>query len=110
MNNIKKILAVLLIVMSTEIISQPINEFDCKLFNSSGTNDSISNPFGGVAKPNRTDLSGGQQAPSDSYFPVLVVFIQFKNEGNDPRNTWLSNKAPTYLNSLIATRKDTIGD
>ena len=62
MNNIKKILAVLLIVISTDIISQPINEIECKLFNSSGTNDSISNPFGGVAKPNRTDLSGGQQA------------------------------------------------
>ncbi|MBK8983335.1 MAG: T9SS type A sorting domain-containing protein [Ignavibacteria bacterium] len=110
MNNLKFFFAVLLIIISNDLLSQSMYEFDCSVSHSAGTNDSIDSPFGGRVKPNRTDLSGGQTAPEDSYFPVLVVFIQFKNEDNDPRNSWLSNQAPTYLANIIATSKNTVGD
>ena len=110
MNTLKKIFMLILITISNDLLSQTMFEFDCSVSYSSGTNDSIDSPFGGRVKPNRTDLSGGQPAPADSYFPVLVVFIQFKNEPNDPRNTWPTNSAPTYTGNLIATQKNTVGN
>ncbi|MBP9192638.1 MAG: hypothetical protein KBF96_08820, partial [Ignavibacteria bacterium] len=110
MNTLKIIFILILITISNDLLSQTMFEFDCSVSHSSGTNDSIDSPYGGRVKPNRTDLSGGQPAPADSYFPVLVVFIQFKNEPNDPRNTWPTNSAPTYTGNLIATQKNTVGD
>lgn len=61
-------------------------------------------------KPNRTDISGNNPAPDDAYFPVLVIFVQFKNEVSDPRNTWQMNSAPVYLNKMISKQKKNNGN
>jgi hypothetical protein len=37
---------------------------------------------------------------------VLVVFVQFKNEPNDPRNTWPLDSAPVFLENVIARDKN----
>lgn len=101
-------LILILYLNSSKSYSQS-NIFDCGFINQSyqGASGPI---FGGLFKPNRTDSSGGSVLPSEAYFPVLVVFVQFKNEASDPRNTWLQNSAPVYLNNLIAKDKDTTGD
>jgi hypothetical protein len=79
-------------------------DFDCQVVSNSTV--ATSSSFRGSVKPNRTDSSGNSLAPSTSYFPVLVVFVQFKNEASDPRNTWPQNSAPTYLNNIIAKEKN----
>ncbi|MBK9333637.1 MAG: hypothetical protein IPM96_14855 [Ignavibacteria bacterium] len=48
---------------------------------------SSSNPstfFGGKYKPNRSDHNN---SASDNYFPILMVFVQFKNELGDSTTT-----------------------
>lgn len=67
-----------------------------------------SNPrtlLGGIYKPSRSDIGG---APSEeSRFPVLIVFISFKDEPGDSTSThpdaWPAGKPPNYLNALIDT-------
>ncbi|MCB0729126.1 MAG: T9SS type A sorting domain-containing protein [Ignavibacteriae bacterium] len=83
-------------------------DFDCHFV--ADTNVATGSSFRGSFKPNRTDSSGTAAAPSDSYFPVLVVFVQFKDEASDPRSTWPQNLAPTYLKNVIATEKNTTGN
>jgi len=85
---------------------QYLNDFSCQHFTDPQTNYAISNPFQGSIKPNRTDISGGVQAPDEAYFPVLIVFVQFYGEYSDPYGTWPQNAAPLYLDSLIATSKN----
>lgn len=111
MKSIKIILSLILIFLSTDIFSQTINEqYNCQFFAPSGSNTAIAAPFGGRVKPNRTDRSGGQPAPADAYFPVLVVFVQFKNEPSDPRGSWPQDSSPTYLNKMISKQKRTAGN
>lgn len=105
------IFMLILITISNNIYSQVQNDqFDCQFFNPSNSNNAISTPYGGRVKPNRTDMSGGLPASEDAYFPVLVVFVQFKDEPSDPRGTWPRNSAPTYLNNMISKQKRTNGN
>ncbi|GEM_PF-382851 len=68
------------------------------------------NPFQGYLKPNRTDTINGMSLPSNAFFPVLIVFVQFKNQANDPRNSWPMNLPPVYLDNMISITKKTTGD
>jgi hypothetical protein len=63
----------------------------------------ITNPYSGVFKPTRTDVSNNPNA----VFPILVVFVQFKDENHDPRGVWPGNEPPYFLGDLIATDKNT---
>lgn len=60
--------------------------------------------FGGYLKPERTDYNG---VPSDAYFPVLIVFVQFVNEPYPNLDYWSAGSPPTYLNTIIAQSKKT---
>jgi hypothetical protein len=108
-----KTLIILFVIFGT-IVSQQIHaqmqmsNFDCQLI--SNSNVATSSSFRGSVKPNRTDSSGNSVSPSDSHFPVLVVFVQFKNEPNDPRNTWPLDSAPVYLDNVIAKVKNVAGN
>ena len=106
----KIFLFIFILIQSSLNAQSTIDMFDCLYNSPSGANNSTAIPFGGFHKPNRTDLSGGQPAPSDAYFPVLVVFVQFKGEPSDYRGSWPQDTSPVYLNNLIARQKDTIGD
>jgi len=63
----------------------------------------ISNPFRGLYKPVRTDLSGDEPAPDSAYFPVLIVFVQFKNDVDLP--AWHTNEPPVFIDSMISPVK-----
>ncbi|HEY5535259.1 MAG TPA: T9SS type A sorting domain-containing protein [Ignavibacteria bacterium] len=104
------VIIVSFVTKKTSICQFNISDFKCEVFTTQGANTSISDPFGGLYKPNRTDRSGGGSAPSDAYFPVLVVFVQFPDEPTDPRSTWPTNSAPIYLDSIIATEKYDVGN
>ena len=105
------LITLLILGISDNSYSQiPNEQFDCQFFNQTGTNNSISSPFGGRVKPNRTDRSGSSNAPEEAYFPVLIVFVQFKDEPSDPRGTWPKNSDPVYLKNMIATEKKTSGN
>ena len=100
---------ILSILFKQETYSQSL-DFDCGSVLNENANNSVSTPFEGLYKPNRTDTLYGSPLPEDAFLPVLIVFVQFKNEGDDPRHTWNSNSPPTYLSNLIATQKRTSGD
>lgn len=70
-----------------------------------GPVENISSPFVGLYKPIRTDLSGINPSPGNAYFPVLVVYVQYKDDYDYPE--WPQNQAPIYLDSMIATEKIT---
>ena len=99
----------IIIFITQETYPQSFN-FDCGSVYIENSNNSVGNPFEGLLKPNRTDTINGSPLPTEAFFPVLVVFVQFKNEASDPRNSWLINSAPTYLSNLISTQKRTSGD
>lgn len=85
-------------------ISQSQFGFECGFIDSSGLGNSLSfSNFNGLTKPVRTDLSGDTLSPSDAVFPVIIVFVQFKDDNNDWQ--WPTNQAPIYLDSLIAETK-----
>ena len=97
------IVLVSVILLSQNVYSQFYN-FECGYFAPpSGANSLVTNPFSGYFKPTRTDVS------SDPYavFPILVVFVQFKDEDSLPRNIWPKNGPPAFLSNLIATQKNT---
>ena len=96
---------VLIIVMllSQNVCSQ-FNNFDCGFISPPmGANNLVTNPFTGVYKPTRTDISSNPNA----VFPILVVFVQFKDEELDPRGFWPKNGDPAFLGDLIAQYKST---
>ncbi|MCX6158553.1 MAG: T9SS type A sorting domain-containing protein [Ignavibacteriae bacterium] len=65
------------------------------------------NPQDGFFKPNRTDTINGNPIISSSYFPVLIVFVQFLDDAND--NIWpntCDTSGPIYRDSLIAFNKN----
>lgn len=95
MKKIIILLSVVLTMFSSNSFSQmQYSDFDCYFV--PDTNVARSSSFRGLLKPNRTDSSGNTLAPSEAYFPVLVVFVQFKNETSDPRNN-MASKFCTYL-------------
>ena len=69
-----------------------------------------SNPgtlIGGIYKPARSDVGG---APFDEHkFPVIIVFVSFKDEPGDSISTdpdsWPAGKAPNYINSIIDSNR-----
>ncbi len=101
---------ILIFSISNNIIAQDPYGFHCQVFTNTYANNIISNPFEGWYKPIRTDSINGVALPSNAYFPILVVFVQFKDEPSDPRNTWPMNSAPIYLDSLIADEKNLSGN
>ncbi len=100
-----KSIILICIVFFSNIIHAQFTNFDCGT--TPAGSESVSSPFEGYSKPNRTDSLNGSALVSDAIFPVLVVFVQFKNEASDPRHTWDTNSAPVYLDDLIADEKQT---
>lgn len=71
----------------------------CGMDEVTGGIENTSAILGGVYKPERSDLGG---APANlDYFPIMIVFIQFKNEQNYPVQDWPAGQPPTYMNNLI---------
>jgi hypothetical protein len=68
-----------------------------------GANNIISSPFGGYFKPTKTPGSG-------EFFPILVVFVQFKDEIASPRGTWPTNQSPVFIDSMIATERNEVSN
>jgi len=65
------------------------------------------NPQDGFFKPNRTDTINGSPISSASYFPVLIVFVQFLDDASD--NIWpntCDTSGPIFRDSLIAYDKN----
>jgi len=108
MKNLFFTILILGLLISENIYSQ--SYFDCGTLPDENSNNSISSPFEGLYKPNRTDTLNGVALPEDAFFPVIVVFGQFKNEASDPRHTWDTNSAPIYLDSLISRTKKSSGN
>ena len=78
--------------------------FDCGFVDSTGLGNYLSfSNFNGLTKPSRTDLSGDTLSSSDAVFPVIIVFVQFKDDFTDWQ--WPTNQAPIYLDSMIAETK-----
>lgn len=99
------IFLILFISLTSVCISQSQFGFDCGFIDSSGalSNSIFSSSFTGLKKPIRTDISGDSASPSDAVFPIIVVFVQFKDDYNDWQ--WPTNQAPIYLDSMIAQDK-----
>ncbi|MBL8008692.1 MAG: hypothetical protein JNJ56_14315, partial [Ignavibacteria bacterium] len=95
----------LFLILYSNNYSQSPNGFDCGFVDSSGALSSsiFGNSFNGVTKPIRTDLSGDTTSPSSAVFPVIIVFVQYKNDIDDWQ--WPTNQVPIYLDSLIAQTK-----
>jgi hypothetical protein len=67
----------------------------------------------GDFKPVRSDMSNGVivPEPNDLRFPILILFVQFKNEEDDsPLIDWHPNQAPGFLNSMITYDKVSTGN
>jgi len=58
--------------------------------------------FYGSCKPERTELSG---IPSDAYFPVLIIYVQFKNDIGPQSDIWPVGQPPLYLKQSISNIK-----
>ncbi|MBL8008533.1 MAG: hypothetical protein JNJ56_13495 [Ignavibacteria bacterium] len=65
--------------------------------------------LGGLLKPERTDLSGGVTAPSNSRLNVLLVFVQFANESAES-GEWPIDDSAIYMHDLLAENKDTVSN
>jgi len=64
-------------------------------------------PFRGFLIPNTTEWDGPNSSSVYAYFPILVVFVQFKDDDPySPHESWPIGQAPTYLSSMIATDKN----
>lgn len=85
-------------------------QFECGYIPDTISVNFNTNPFQGFIRPNRTDSINGYILPSTAYFPVLIIFVQFKHQPNDPRYTWPMDSAPVYINNLISIQKKTNGD
>lgn len=99
------VFALLLIVISTSEAQSPY-ETSCgsTLFQAMQL---PLNPQDGFFKPNRTDTINGNPISGASYFPVLIVFVQFLDDSND--NIWpntCDTSGPIYRDSLIAYDKN----
>ena len=46
--------------------------------------------------------------PSEAYFPVLIVFVQFANDPGPDCTWWPKGSEPVFLNQLIAENKTEI--
>ncbi|MCY7362154.1 MAG: hypothetical protein LH629_08840, partial [Ignavibacteria bacterium] len=73
-----------------------------------GESTSPSTFIGGRYKPSRTDIGATPVSEQLDYFPILVVYIQYKGAtgGNFPGNpdsvdAWPAGRAPNYLNRTI---------
>ncbi|MBS1493883.1 MAG: hypothetical protein JST55_10240 [Bacteroidetes bacterium] len=83
--------------------------------NDCGTQDELTslasngNFIGGYLKPQRTDLTNGNPAPSNATFNIILVFIRFKND-NYYEPDWPAGSSPYYMNNLLATTKNISGD
>lgn len=88
---------------------QYLCNFNCGtnyLLNSPATK-SLNTNFEGFIKPNRTDTINGIFTGNDSYFPVLVVFVQFKDDpSTDVWPNVSETSGPIYKDSMIATLKN----
>lgn len=58
--------------------------------------------YSGYCKPERTDYPG---VSSEAYFPVLVIFVQFKDDMGPAVDYWPVGAPPEYLNRVIAPIK-----
>jgi hypothetical protein len=67
---------------------------------------SLTTPFEGYLKPNRTDTINGVFNSSYAYFPVLIVFVQFKDDpSTDIWPNVCDTSGPTYKNTMISPYK-----
>lgn len=87
----KLILVIIALFLTNSMKSQTLQEFTCGFTQPTGGNNAVSNPFMGLYKPVRTDLSGDSSSPSGAHFPVIVVFVQFQNDINGINWSFWSN-------------------
>jgi hypothetical protein len=96
------------IILQNPVFSQYSIDFTC------GSNTLLATPtihstttlFEGYIKPNRTDTINGAFTSPLAYFPVLIVFVQFKDDAST--DVWPNvsdTSGPTYKNTMIATEK-----
>ncbi len=105
-HKVRTLLIIVIVILLSQYIYPQANKFDCGFFSPpSGANGLVTNPFTGVFKPTRTDVSSNPNA----VFPILVVFVQFKDEELDPRGFWPKNGDPVFIGDLISTDKKTTG-
>ena len=104
----KKILIIILslVFVIPELYSQDVPEFNCgQTFTGADNGKSF---FGGFLKPLRTDSNEIGGISSIAYFPVLIVFVQFKGDIN--LSEWPTGQAPIYIDSVISEYKNTNSD
>ncbi len=83
---------------NTKLVSNPLL-YNCVDVNSP---EILLGPTGnGFIKPRVTDLG----TPSDAYFPVLIVFVQFANDPGPDCSWWPRGSAPEYMDEMIASQK-----
>ncbi|RPI13513.1 MAG: T9SS C-terminal target domain-containing protein [Ignavibacteriae bacterium] len=58
--------------------------------------------FSGVHKPERTEVTG---IPANAFFRVLIVFVQFQNDGGPEIDYWPIGKVPGYMDQVISLTK-----
>ncbi len=100
-----KLITLLLIfaVSATKVFTQSHNPYGFQC--SEVTGPPLTQPLiGGQFKPESIDK---YTSVSTAVFPVLVVFVQFKNDQGLDAPWWHSGEAPDFLGTTIATRKNT---
>ncbi len=92
-----------LLLFNRNTFAQRLNFIDCgtPLSPSYGTPTTF---FGGNLKPERSDLTLGMPAPPGSYFPIMIVFVQFADEP-DSSISWPIGGAPTFMNEMLSFDK-----
>lgn len=99
------ILLMLFTALNLNIFSQDNNPkgFECNL----GYSSSVSwdpNYIGGQWKPESIERYTTVQ---NATFPVLVVFVQYKNDPGPDVSHWHPNQAPGFINDVISLTKKT---
>ena len=104
----KKLLIILLlsVILKANLYSQDVPEFNCgQTFTGADNGKSF---FGGFLKPLRTDSNEIGGITSIAYFPVLIVYVQFKGDIN--LSEWPTGQSPIYIDSVISETKKTNSD
>lgn len=92
------LLIIAVLFLSTKLNSQELFGIECGTV--SNNSEQLSNPFYGLYKTIRTDTAYNGVTPSDAVFPVIIVFVQFKNDIN--YSDWKTDSAPSYYSTMIA--------
>jgi hypothetical protein len=82
--------------------SQVCDNCSCGISDLPNTQGELDTLIGGRYKPARSDFNNTDPL---SYFPILVVFVQFYHESGDSTttefNAWPARRPPNYIDSVI---------